>query len=426
LATGSLPALTPCNKLMAKILILIGGHLCTAPRPQKEAETLAQAGHEVTVRGFWFDPELVSRDRQLLTNKNWRFEPIVDFQPNHRRQNLSIRLQNRLAKTAFQRFGLFSPALLGYGVNAMLRAARKVRADLTIVHSEAGLWVGDRLLNEGFRVGVDFEDWFSEDLLPVAQTTRPIAQLKQLEGRLARDCTYCVTTSHALSEALSKTYQAPEPTIIYNTFPLAEREHLDHQIKDRQNLKVPSLHWFSQTIGPGRGLELLFQALPRLDSPVEIHLRGSCSESARQWIEALVPSNWRSQMFIHPTVPNGELLSRIAEHDIGLALEHPQIPSRNLTITNKLFQYLQAGLAVVATNTAGQQEIFSASPEIGRLISNENPDLLAQALKDLLSDPQKLATAKTASLQSFQSQFCWEKQAENLMATAEFALKRAV
>ena len=48
---------------MAKILILIGAHLCTAPRPQKEAETLANAGHDVTVRGCWFDPEMVKRDR---------------------------------------------------------------------------------------------------------------------------------------------------------------------------------------------------------------------------------------------------------------------------------------------------------------------------------------------------------------------------
>ena len=44
---------------MAKILITIGGHLCMAPRPQKEAEALASAGFDVTVRGFWFDPELV-------------------------------------------------------------------------------------------------------------------------------------------------------------------------------------------------------------------------------------------------------------------------------------------------------------------------------------------------------------------------------
>jgi hypothetical protein len=46
---------------MAKILILIGGHLCAAPRSQKEAETLTNAGHGVIVRGVWFDPELVKR-----------------------------------------------------------------------------------------------------------------------------------------------------------------------------------------------------------------------------------------------------------------------------------------------------------------------------------------------------------------------------
>ena len=31
---------------MAKILILIGGHLCNAPRPYKEANTLANAGFD--------------------------------------------------------------------------------------------------------------------------------------------------------------------------------------------------------------------------------------------------------------------------------------------------------------------------------------------------------------------------------------------
>ena len=141
---------------MTKILILISGHLCNAPRPQKEAQTLANAGYDVTVRGFWFDPELVKRDRLLIANKKWRFEPILDFQPTHHFKNWTVRLQGRIAKERFQRFGTFSPYLLGYGAKAMLNAARKARADLTIVHSEAGLWVGNQLLNEGLRVGVDF------------------------------------------------------------------------------------------------------------------------------------------------------------------------------------------------------------------------------------------------------------------------------
>ncbi|MDF5731189.1 MAG: glycosyltransferase [Rhizonema sp. PD38] len=409
---------------MAKILILIGGHLCTAPRPQKEAEALANARHQVTVCGFWFDPELVKRDRLLVADKKWKFEPIVDFQPTHRLKNWGVRLQGRLAKERFQRFGTFSPTLLGYGAKAMLKAAYQVNANLTIVHSEAGLWVGNQLLDKGFRVGVDFEDWFSKDLLPEALTTRPTAQLAALERRLARECTYCLTTSHAMAEAMADAYQEPKPTVIYNVFPWAEREQIDGQKRDRLNPKEPSIHWFSQTIGPGRGLETLFLALPHLKTPVEIHLRGNYPESARQWLEALVPCEWRDRIFIHPTVPNTELLSRIAEHDIGLALECPDIPSRNFTITNKLFQYLQAGLAVIATSTLGQKEVLSQIPTSSRLIVGDNPKTLTQALNDLLQNPEKLIAAKSAALQAAKDKFNWESQVETLLRVTERAISK--
>lgn len=410
---------------MAKILILIGAHLCTAPRPQKEADTLANAGHDVTIRGIWFDPEMVKRDRLLISNKKWRFEPITDFQPTTtqgRLKNSIIRFQGRIARERFQRFGTFSPELLGYGAKQMLRAAREAMPDLTIVHSEAGLWVGNQLLNSGFKVGVDFEDWFSEDLLPEARATRPITQLKALESRLARECRYCLTTSQALASALAATYQAVKPIVVYNVFPWAERQQLDYQKRDRHNLNLPSLHWFSQTIGPGRGLEILFQALTYLTLPVEIHLRGNYSEIARQWLEPLIPQQWRDRLFIHPTVPNAELLSRIAEHDIGLALERTDIPSRNLTVTNKLFQYIQAGLAVIATDTAGQREILSQVPTVGRLIPNNEPLKLAQAVEYLIRNPESLSATKVAALYAAKEKFCWEKQARVLLQDTKLAL----
>ncbi|MDJ0531148.1 MAG: glycosyltransferase [Xenococcaceae cyanobacterium MO_207.B15] len=400
---------------MAKILILIGGHLCTAPRPQKEAETLAKAGHEVIVRGFWFDPELVIRDRIFLKNKQWRFEPIIDFQPHNRWQNFQVRLQGKIAKERYKRFQTFSPALLGYGARAMLKIATKTRADLTIVHSEAGLWVGNQLLNDGLRVGVDFEDWFSEDLLPEARVTRPIKQLKQYEARLARECKYCLTTSNSMAEAISQAYDAPKPTVIYNTFPGAEREYIDGEIKDRKNLELPSLHWFSQTIGIGRGLETLFSALNHLQTPVEIHLRGNYPESSKQLLEPLIPSQWRKHIFIHPTVPNHELLSRIAEHDIGLALELRDVNNTDITVSNKLFQYLHGGLTVVATDTLGQKEILSQYPQVGSLIPSNNPLALANTLDNLLQDSHKLNVAKNDALKIFNEKLCWEHQAQVLL-----------
>ncbi|MFN7716429.1 MAG: glycosyl transferase family 1, partial [Pseudanabaenaceae cyanobacterium] len=183
---------------MARILILIGAHLSTAPRPQKEAAALAAAGHDVTVGGFWFNSVQVARDWLILATAPYQFQPIVDFQPDapkgvplqrrwiNRWTNLSVRLRTRLARELFKRFGICTPNLMGILPQAMLKYARQFKADLTIVHSEAGLWVGSKLLAEGFRVGVDFEDWFSEDLLPEAQRERPINVIKSLEKELAQ------------------------------------------------------------------------------------------------------------------------------------------------------------------------------------------------------------------------------------------------
>jgi glycosyltransferase involved in cell wall biosynthesis len=403
---------------VAKILILIGAHLCTAPRPQKEAEVLAHAGHEVKIGGFWFDQNLVQRDKILTANKKYKFEPIVDFRPTRKFNNLAIRLKSRVSLELFKRFGIFSPELLGFDPIAMLEFARKSRADLTIVHSEAGLWVGDRLLNEGFKVGVDFEDWFSEDLPLAARNSRPIAKLKVLESRLARDCTYSLTTSHVLAAAIAKAFSTPKPTVIYNSFPWSERAQIDGKNLDRRDLSIPSLHWFSQTIGTGRGLETLFQSLKYIDTAAEIHLRGNCSESTRRWLEELTPNEWRDRIFIHPTVSNDELLSRIAEHDIGLALECKNISSRNLTITNKLFQYLQAGLAVIATDTDGQKEILSQYPRIGKLVVSDSPMALGEAINILLSNSQEMANAKKISLLIAQNKLDWGIQQQSLLALA--------
>lgn len=414
---------------MAKILILISGHLCTAPRPQKEADILSDAGHEIIVRGVWFDPVLVDRDLHLIAQKAWQFKPVLDFRPHRHLTNGYVRLKTKLARKQFQQSGRFSPSLLGYGAKAMLKAALQEQADLTIVHSEVGLWVGEQLLKRGLRVGVDFEDWFSQDLLPSALATRPVKEIKRLEEHLIHNCSYCLTTSQALAEALATAYQAPKPTVIYNIFPPKLKNQLSNHFQFKtQHAKLstqnlPRLHWFSQTIGPGRGLETLFQSLSYLHLPVEIHLRGNYSESACTWLEPQIPANWRDRIFIHPTVANDELSDRIAENDIGLALEQADPPSRTLTITNKLFQYLQAGLAVIATNTAGQREVLQKCPEIGHLIPCQNPSALANAITELIQNPLTLQAAKQAAQKALENHFSWVDQRDRIIRATEKALK---
>jgi glycosyltransferase involved in cell wall biosynthesis len=415
---------------MARILILIGGHLCTAPRPQKEAAALAAAGHNVLVVGLWFDPALVDRDQQLcaaiqtIDKPSWRFQPLLDFRGldwRQKYQRLRIRVQAKLAQQLFRRARIHLPALLGYGAKAMLRFARDYHADLTIVHSEAGLWVGQQLQQQGYRVGVDFEDWFSEDLLPAAQTTRPISWIKSLEASAIHNCHYCLTTSQAMATAMATAYDSAEPTVIYNAFPPSDLCQKAQRYVDRKSQTVPSLHWFSQTIGPGRGLETLFAALPHIQSPVEVHLRGNCPSIYRDWLMSIIPDEWHERILLHETVPNQELPIRIAEHDIGLALEIPYCPNKQFTTSNKLFQYLQAGLAVIATDTAGQREVLQAFPQAGQLIASDDPKSLAEAINHWVQHPGQLAIAQQSATQA-SAALAWETQADRLVQQATVAL----
>lgn len=410
---------------MARILYLTGAHLCMAPRPQKAAQALADAGHDVVVMGVWFDEQLARRDEVLTAGKLWSFEPVLDMRSSSSTSigRFAVKARRKSGVVLQQKFGIGSANAFGYGAKEMLRAARKRRPDLTIVDSEGGLWVGAQLLDEGFRVGVDFIDWFSEDLLPEDRRGRPTDLLKSWEAKLAGNCRFSLAASQPMANAIAQAYGTPQPLVIHNVFPWENPNHFDHEKKDRANTGTVSVHWFSQTIGPGRGLEVSIEAMKKVRGAVELHLRGNLSAERRKWLASIVSSELDSRVFVHPTVPTGELLSRIAEHDIGLALETPEIPNRDLTVTNKFFQYLQGGLALIATRTKGQEEAFNRVPEVGCLVPPNDPDAVASAIHEFVENPEKLDRAKRAALTAAREVFTWEKEAPRLVALAKEALE---
>jgi glycosyltransferase involved in cell wall biosynthesis len=285
------------------------------------------------------------------------------------------------------------------------------------------MWAAGQLLARGRRVGVDMEDWFSEDLLPEVRRDRPLRLLRELEQTLLAGGAYRTCTSKAMSEVLATAYHCERPAVIYNAFPWSERSKLDGDIKDRHDRSLPSIHWFSQTIGRGRGLEDLLAALPHLKTRVEVHLRGEATTVTHAWISGSVPSDFRPRIFIHSLVHNDELLSRIAEHDIGFAGEPKQPASRDLTVTNKVLQYLLAGIAVVASDTAGQREVAQQASGAVYLYRAGDARHLARQLDFLLSSVTELKKAKSAAVAAANETFCWEKQAPLLLSAVEAALR---
>jgi glycosyltransferase involved in cell wall biosynthesis len=397
-----------------RIVIVTGNHLCHNPRVLKEAGCLADAGFEVEVLGASLDAGLAARDEALAASQRFRFTPAV-------RLGLAMRARRRAATWLVQHLSVHSAAAVGYGPHVLLRHAAARDADLYIAHSEPALWAAVQLARRGWRIGVDMEDWFSRDLLPEARRSRPVGLIESLERQALALAAHRTCTSRAMAAALAQAYSIAAPLAIYNAFPSSDRANAAGPRRDRREVAGPSLHWFSQTVGPGRGLEDLFEALPLLRHRVQIHLRGALSDRYREWLESRLPAAWKALVHVHPLVANDELPSRIAEHDIGLALEQRTPPNHDLTVSNKLFQYMQAGLGIVASDTQGQREIAAGAVGI-RVYPCGDARALAQAIDAWAADPAALGRARDSNRHAAATRFSWEAIAPALVASVEAAL----
>jgi len=283
------------------------------------------------------------------------------------------------------------------------------------VHNEVPHWVGARLLADGRRVAADIEDWHTEDLLPEERRGRPLTRLRAVERQLLHQAAYVSTTSHALADALHLRHGGRPPIVVTNSFPL-------QPAPPRRTSAPPAFFWFSQTLGPGRGLEPFLTAWRMTRVPSRLVLLGQPRPGFVETLLADLSPAQRAHVALLPLVPPEQLPAVIARHDIGLALEQASILSRDLTITNKILQCLNAGLAIVASDTAGQREVLARSPAAGLLISLDEPAHLAVQLDELLADRVALASRQHAARRLAEDTYCWEREEPRLLSAVAGAL----
>jgi glycosyltransferase involved in cell wall biosynthesis len=183
---------------------------------------------------------------------------------------------------------------------------------------------------------------------------------------------------------------------------------------DRRGSQL-SIYWFSQVISLRRGIGDLIRAAGLLRVPVQIHLRGQIDAEERAAVEQLAAEVGAAErVYLHGTVSPDALLARAAEHDVGFAGEPGLAHSLNnaLTVSNKLFMYLLAGLAVAATDTPGQRSVLASCPQAGGIYQPGDHRALAALLEGWQADPSALANARGAALEAARTRWNWERERE--------------
>jgi glycosyltransferase involved in cell wall biosynthesis len=408
---------------MARICIVTPGHLGSNPRVVKEVEALLTAGHEVTViHGEFSDWGRLSDlaiAKRLDAIGAVRFVAVA-FGP--RQGSIAHYLRQTIVRRSARMLvavGINSAAVVTAAhhpaARDLTRAASRVSADVYIAHYVAALPAAAQASEKNdARFAFDAEDFHLGDLSDIPAHALENRLISAIERRYLPHAVYVTAASPGIARAYAETYQIAMPTIILNVFPLAQSSPsatLAGIVSPR-----PSLYWFSQTIGPGRGLELAISAIAAARSKPHLHLRGTPSDSYRERLTVLADElGVPDRVHFLPRISPDQLERDGSNYDLGLVAETADTYNRQIALTNKLFSYLTSGIAIVASDIAAHRAIAEDLSDAITLFKQGDVTSLAQAIDRVLLDPKQLAAARTRSWLLAQTRYNWDTEQEKLL-----------
>ena len=404
---------------MKSICLISPGHLSSNPRLVKEADALAAAGYEVLViTGHSFLP--YTDEARTFSGRTWQLVARVPFGALAPRWlRWKQRLRQRLA-LALCRLGLRPQALVLLAWHPagpeLIRAACAVRADLYIAHYPPALPAAALAARRhGVAYAFDAEDFHLGDWPDQPCFNLQRLLLRTIETRWLQGCAFLTAASPGIAEAYATTYGLPSPTVVRNPFPLTQAPPGPTPCGSVQ--PGPSLYWFSQTIGPDRGLECAVRALALARCRPHLHLRGFLSPAYRSQLFGLARElGVEQRLHVHPPAPPEQMERLAAAHDVGLVAETGRTSNRRIALTNKLFTYALAGIPMLLSDIPAHRQVQAEAGEAVRLFCADDPASLAEALDGWLdAPPAVLVRARADAYRLGQECWNWEREQAQLL-----------
>ncbi len=162
----------------------------------------------------------------------------------------------------------------------------------------------------------------------------------------------------------------------------------------------------------GRGLEVSIRALPKAPG---LHLAIVGGGGLRASLEALArEGGCAARVHFLGEVGYGELVHLTRDALAGLALFEPLAPSYLFSLPGKLFEYIQAGVPVIATALPEMRKIIEGYG-VGLCLQDISPEPVAAAMRRMAEDPDWRAGFH-AGLEKASQELCWEAEESRYLA----------
>jgi hypothetical protein len=399
------------------------GHLTTCPRLVKAARAFASDGYHVRVVSAMIMERFRRMDTELVAREGWEWDPVEATADRAWATWLRTGMRHRAAK--------YTAAALGQDRSPFrlsTAAFHRLHAELTrhAARQPADLYYGgaggaiaaaaEAAAHGAGRFGIDLEDFHSGQ----AEGDDRQAIVERVERDILAGAALITAGSPAIAGAYHAKYHVV-PTAVCNTFPLPALPGAIAAARDGAPLR---LYWFSQTIGAGRGLEVVVDAIGMAGVPGELHLRGTEDGAFMEKLRARIANQApHLRLAVHSIEPASEMVDLCRPYDIGLAAEPGSSLNNALSLSNKALTYPLAGLALALTDTPGHRPLIDDLHDGAVVYKPGDVDALAHGLRVWHEDRAALRAAKQMSWRAAARRWHWEdNDRETLLAVARRAL----
>ena len=195
-----------------------------------------------------------------------------------------------------------------------------------------------------------------------------------------------ITTTQTRAKFFARAYGVPRPLVLQNRPRLSATER-SQRIREELQLDQPwPIVLYQGGLQQGRGLERLIEVAAEVKDAYFVFIGGGRLETDLKGIARTL--NIKDRVFFIPTVSLQDLEHYTASADIGVQPIENTCLNHFSTDSNKLFEYVQAGLPVVASNLPEIRSVVNEH-KLGKLVPAGNNSALAAAINELVQDTVK-------------------------------------
>ncbi|MDR7073173.1 glycosyltransferase family 4 protein [Fictibacillus barbaricus] len=294
-------------------------------------------------------------------------------------------------------------------------------ADVYHFHDPELMPIGLKLKGKGKKVIYDVHEDLPEQVLSKQWIPTPFRKsvaygAKSFERYASKRFDAVVTATPYINERF-KTYN-PNTVTIHN-YPL-----LQELMKgmDSAETASPTENKQRSVVYLGgiyllRGIKEMISSVEKVNEklPVTFRLGGSFAPASLE-DEVKKMSGWKYVNYLG-FLNRQEVKEELSHADAGLVLLHPE-PRFVVSYPIKLFEYMSAGLPVIASNFPLWEEIVSAN-ECGICVDPLNIEEIAKAIQTILDNPEKAAEMGKNGRRAIEEKYNWEKESERLIELYE-------